>query len=191
LLWTRPRTSQSPRSRLARAVLLLIAAVAISLALPASGIAGKRGSTFAGSCEFAGVVSFNPALGTSSQTTEASAEAIGPCTGTWRSGNRVWTLDGEAVRYHAESVGMQSCGQAEADGTGYFQYRDRRLRFSFHEQRVGTIAPLTLDGRLGGRFNGVATASGDPIVAIQSCLSQGLSEAEITITGSTDPAISG
>lgn len=177
------------RKRLAVAP-LITAVLAIA---PASAAAGDGFNTFTGSCEFTGSVVFDPPIGLSEQRTSAEARAAGPCTGTWqRPSGKVWNLDGDRVRYRAQSTGTQSCGSAEAAGDGFLRYRHRKLRFLFFESRIGASASIRLEGRGGGLFTG--TAEGDPAEAdeiAQACLTSGVSQAGFTLPGSTDPSISG
>jgi hypothetical protein len=172
------------------AIVLLLAAV---LAMPAHAPAAKpkRASTFSGSCDLTGTVAFSPPLTGSPTATRSTAEASGPCTGTWRTRNRTWTLDGDFVTYHAIASGTQSCAQGEATGTGYLRYRGRRLGFTLEESRIAIAADLQISGNRGGAMSGTATAEGDPAAAVQSCLASGIGEAAISGTVTTDPEISG
>jgi hypothetical protein len=95
------------------------------------------------------------------------------------------------VRYHAESQGDQSCAGSVASGAGFLAFKGARIDFTLSENRVGTVAPLEIRGRAGGAFSGTATASGDPVATAAACAGPGLGQANVTISGSTDPTISG
>ena len=170
-------------------------AMLVALLVPASAIpVGERKSrldTFSGSCEFDATVRFTPPLSPAERQTHAEALASGPCTGTWRSHKGTWHLDADEVLYKARSDGTQSCAAAEVPGEGLLKYRGRTLRFSFHEERLGASASIRLDGARGGRFSATASAEGDPAQAVQHCVTEGLGEAEATITGAAEPRISG
>jgi hypothetical protein len=172
-----------------------VATAIAALWMPTAAAGGEehaaKTSTFSGSCQFEGVVSFDPPLGPARQETRADAAAAGPCSGTWRHGGRTWQLDGARVRYRATSFGTQSCDSAEASGEGFLAYRHRRLRFSFAESRVLTSAPIHLEGAAGGAFDGTATATGDPAATVAACAGDGVAESPISIEGETDPEISG
>ena len=99
---------------------LVLAAVLLAAAAPAAE-AKPKPSTFAGTCELSGTVRFTPGLGASAQMTESVADAAGPCTGTWRTGKKTWTLDGDHVTYHAVASGSQSCASGQATGQGYLR----------------------------------------------------------------------
>ena len=185
------------RDRRWQRVVIAAGAMSALLALLAPASATPRGEkksrldTFAGSCEFSVHVRFSPPLTMEERATHAEALASGPCTGTWRSHKGTWQLDGDEVVYRARSDGMQSCGSAAAAGDGFLKYRGRTLRFSFSEDRVGTAAEIRLEGARGGRFDGMGGAEGDPAAAVEACVTDGLGEAEATITGATEPTISG
>jgi hypothetical protein len=173
-------------------IAISILAAALLAAAPPTALAKGKPSTFAGSCELAGTVAFSPALGAAAQQTHATADASGPCSGTWRTGRRTWELDGDEVAYHAETDGSQSCGGAEGvSGEGYLTYRGRRLAFTLEETRVATSAELELTGERSGAAQGSAAAEGDPVAAVQSCSTTGLTQAEIAGTLATTPKISG
>jgi hypothetical protein len=172
----------------------LCLAVAFAGATPGAVAASNDASanSFSGSCDFSGTVTFDPPLTTSSQPTQATAEASGPCSGTWtRPNGGEQTLNDAPVRYHAESDGTQSCGSASAAGTGLLEYARRKIRFAFSEERAGAVAPIRLEGQNGGSFMGTATASGDPLTIIERCAGSGLESVGIDINGSTTPTISG
>ena len=169
--------------------------VLLALLLPAaaapSGEKKLRHDTFAGSCEFAATVRFSPPLSAREQATHAEALASGPCSGTWRSHRGTWRLDGDDVLYKARSEGMQSCAAAEVSGIGALKYRGRTLRFSSYENRVGATASLRLEGTRGGLFEASAAAEGDPVEVVRRCFTDGIGEAAATITGASEPKISG
>lgn len=58
---------------------------------------------------------------------------------------------------------------------------------------MGATALIRLEGRRGGAFEGTTSPRGDedPVEIAKKCASTGLDEAGTTITGSTDPEISG
>ena len=175
----------------------LQAAVAITVGLVVTASAAatperpRKPSTFSGSCEFSGIVRFDPPLTATPQEVTSRAVAEGPCTGTWRHGNKVFQLDGDHVRYRARGAATQGCDSAEATGEGFLKYRRKKLRFAFAESRLLTTAEVRLSGAAGGAFAGEANASGDPLAAVQACFGPGLTESEITLSGATSPEISG
>jgi hypothetical protein len=173
-------------------IAISVLAAALFAAAPPTALAKRKPSTFAGSCELAGTVAFSPALGAAAQQTHATADASGPCSGTWRTGRHTWELDGDQVGYHAETDGMQSCAGAEGvTGEGFLSYRGRRLAFTLEETRVATSAQLELTGERSGAATGTATAEGDPVGAVQSCATTGLAQTGIAGALATEPRISG
>lgn len=179
------------RGRAALAAGGLAVAVGIAAAGPAA--AGDGKDTFEGSCDFPVTVTFDPPLASSARRTHATADGVGRCSGTWITGTgKRRTLDQARVVYHAESDGEQSCAASQgAAGKGFLRYRDHKLKFRFSEDRVATTAQVRLEGRRGGAFDATANSEGDPAEVVQKCASTGLRKATATITGSTDPAISG
>jgi hypothetical protein len=174
-----------------------MAALASVLGIAAAGpaAAGDGKDTFEGSCEFPVTVTFDPPLINSTRQVHAQADGKGRCSGTWTTpAGRTRTLDGAQVVYHAESDGRQSCAASEGPtGEGFLRYREHKLKFRFSEFRVTAPALIRLEGRRGGAFEGTATPTGDedPVEILQKCASTGLDEAGATITGLTDPEISG
>jgi hypothetical protein len=178
-----------------RRTLQATVAVGIGLVVTASATSAaeqpRKPSTLSGSCEFSGIVRFEPPLTATPQEVTSRAVAEGPCTGTWRHGNKVFQLDGDHVRYRAQGTATQGCDSAEATGEGFLSYRRKKLRFAFSESRLLTTAEVHLDGAAGGAFDGEANASGDPAAAVQACFGPGLTESPITLSGATSPEMSG
>jgi hypothetical protein len=180
-----------------RRALIPLIALALVLGMAAAGAAAASSGydTFEGSCEIPATVVFDPPLTGSTQQVHAEADGRGPCTGTWTTAaGRTYTLDGATVMYHAEADGQQSCAGSEGTtGPGFFRYRDRKIKFTFFESRVGALTPIRLEGRRGGVFEGRADPSEDtdPVEVLQKCASTGLDEASVVIRGSTSPSISG
>jgi hypothetical protein len=148
---------------------------------------------FKGSCSLEGEVRFDPALTGTAQTVHAVADAKGTCEGTFTTakGRRINLADHQA-RYYAESDGEQSCEAADASGWGFLRMAGRRrIDFLFAERRVLTVAPLELEGVHSGKLTGTASAGGDPVETIQSCLAEGLASSPVVIELNSDPAISG
>ena len=189
----RPRRPGIVRiSALALACALMVISAFASRGWGSSGAKHSKVETFNGSCDFAGTVTFDPPLSGSIQPTHAVADLNGTCSGTLtRADGRAKRLDRARVRYHAESQGDQSCGTSVASGAGFLDFKQARIDFTLSETRVGTVAPLDINGRAGGSFSGTATASGDPVATAAACAGPGLGRANVTISGSTDPTISG
>ena len=177
------------RRRVVALMLGLVSALGIAVAGPAT--AGPGYDTFEGSCEIPATVVFDPPLTGSTQQVHTVADGRGPCTGTWTTAaGRTLTLDGATVVYHAEADGRQSCSASESTtGPGFFRYRDRKIKFTFSESRVGAYTPIRLEGKRGGAFDGRADPAEDqdPLEILQKCASTGLDEARVVIRGSTDP----
>lgn len=173
---------------------LLTALATIAVAASATTVQAAAADTFEGSCEFAGTVKFDPPLSTSPRDTQATADAEGPCTGTWTTKNgKKHALDGARVVYHAESDGQPSCASSDAEGSGFLRYRDHKLRFRFQELRVGAATRIRLEGRDGGAFEAAVTGTGDTDLSeiIAACAADGLRKVGVEITGTTVPTISG
>jgi hypothetical protein len=158
-----------------------------------SGNGADEAVTFAGSCQLAGVVSFEPPLTTVPQEVRAAARAEGTCSGTLTDadgGSR--ELDGAFTRYRARAVGQESCGAATAEGAGSLKLGGERIGFALTETRVGQPGILTLEGDAGGSATATASASGDedPIAIAQKCAADGLDRVRIDISLAS-PGISG
>jgi hypothetical protein len=165
--------------------------VALVAVLPLVSSAEAARSSFSGSCQLTGEVSFTPPLTLHSQQTQADATAGGACTGTWRRGRQVFRLDQAHVDYRATSSGLQSCSEGEALGTGFLRYRKDKLRFELAEERLGTSVSMRMEGRYGGLFEGTATAEGNPVGLVLSCLTTEISRVEIAIEGLATDWLSG
>ncbi len=186
----RPGVRVTPRHALAVTCL----AGALLAALPLSSASASKGSTetFAGSCSFSGTVTFDPALTGSTQSITQVADLVGTCTGTFtKADGRTRQLENEPAVYHATSTGQASCGEGMARGAGYLEIRNRKLRFSFSENRVAAASSITLDGEGGGSFDGVAHSNGDPVTITMKCNGAGLRRATVDLQGQTTSPISG
>jgi len=179
---------------------VIAAATLVTLALASGNLVGdsragpsaKRVETFKGSCEVVGRVMFTPPLGIEEQETRAVANGTAACDGTLLVRGRTRELDDSRVGYHVVAHGAQSCASAPGGrGRGYLQFKRRKLRFRFYEERIGTSSEVRLEGRVSGSFAGTATATGDPAKILQSCMGEGLSRAGFEIRGETAPKISG
>jgi len=186
----------SANTRPARRSAVMLALTALLLGMQGGGSAGAASGhrafeTFAGSCDLAGEVTFDPGLGTEERATRAVADADGTCSGTYSLRGRTRELEDAPVAYHAVSKGDQSCTSASASGKGFLRFGKRRLRFTLSETRVGVVAQAGLTGRGGGSFSGTAVASGDPVEALESCAEAGLESAEVGLSGQSQPSITG
>lgn len=187
---------QRPGARVTRRHVLAVTCLAGALlaALPISGASASKDSTetFAGSCSFSGTVTFDPPLTNSTQSITQVADLVGTCTGTFmKAGGKPRQLENARAVYHATSTGQASCGQGMARGAGYLEIRNRKLRFSFSENRVAAASSITLDGERGGSFDGVAHSNGDPVTITMKCNGAGLRRATVDLQGQTSSAISG
>jgi hypothetical protein len=163
---------------------ILVAVFMLAAPGPAAAGDGNEGSTFAGSCHFAGTVRFHPPLTNAARPATGRARADGQCSGTFtdRRGNS-HALEGDFVTYVAANHGSMSCGGGVAEGGGYLSYRRHRLRFALTEVRATGGATLLIRGRRGGFAEGLASVSKeeDPLEIAQKCAGPGLDAARVVI----------
>ncbi len=174
--------------------ILLISALALACALMVtSAFAAKHSKveTFTGSCDFAGMVTFDPPLTGSIQPTHAVADLNGTCSGTLREPTAEQATRSSTGALSRRIAGRSVLWRGVASGEGFLDFKEARIDFTLSETRVGTVAPLDIKGRAGGSFSGTATASGDPVATAAACAGPGLGRANVTISGSTNPTISG
>jgi hypothetical protein len=156
---------------------------------------GKAGpATFDGMCQFSGLLRQNPGATNLPQPGEATARAIGTCSGTLTTGRgHVRELEMARARYFARAQGTVSCGGGSATGSGFIRVGRERIDFAFSEIRGPGAAAIVLDGAAGGSAAGEARVSDeeDPVAIAQKCSGEGLTEARINIDIATTPAISG
>jgi hypothetical protein len=176
-------------------IALVIGVLAVLPVAPAGADPDGEGPTsFEGTCAFSGTLRQKPPLTNLPQAGEASASAVGACSGalTDEDGD-VRRLDGDRARYFASARGTASCGGGSAVGSGFIQIRGARLRFRFSEVRGPGAGAITLDGKRGGSAAGVARVSEDedPLEIARLCSGKGLRQVGIDIDIATTPALSG
>ena len=156
-------------------MLSLLAACSVAAAA-----SGHRHTTFEGSCSFSGVLRQDPPVTNLPQPGEATARAVGECSGT-------------PARYFARAHGDISCGGGTATGRGFIRIGRRKLRFLFSEVRGPGAAAVRLEGARGGSAAGEATISPeeDPVQIAQQCSGPGLRSVRIDINIATTPSLSG
>jgi hypothetical protein len=140
----------------------------------------RKPVSFDGSCDFAAVVKFTPAMTNTPQPVAQSATATGTCTGTFTDGKGSSSaLDAAPVTYAASSSGEAvSCLAGTATGAGQLVFPGGALGIAFSETRVAATPLLELTGNAGGKADGVGTPSQsqDPAAAVQDCGGTGLKE---------------
>jgi hypothetical protein len=153
-----------------------------------------RPASFDGTCQFSGLLRQNPGATNLPQPGEATARAIGTCSGmlTGARGHER-ELDMASARYFARARGTVSCGGGSATGSGFIRIGRERIDFAFSEIRGPGAAAIRLEGAAGGSAAGEATVSTeeDPVAIVQKCSGEGLTEARIDIGIATTPVISG
>lgn len=140
--------------------------------------------TFSGSCEFSGIVRFEPPLTNTPQTVSDFARARGTCSGTLTDqSGRSYALSDTPVGYLASDQGANdSClAGPESIGTGEFRFPQGSLRFHLSESRVGGAAELSLTGDQAGSASGEADSTANPTETAQACAGSGLREAPVDI----------
>jgi hypothetical protein len=174
-----------------RTVQILFAGAVATLAMAGT----AQAASFNGSCEFSGVVKFNPPMTTTPQPIAQYADAPGTCTGTFvdRRG-RSYSLDGTPATDRAWSSGdLVSCEFGLASGTGFLSFPRGRIHFTMQEYRPGATPMIQFTGRRsGGAWMAVTPSqSSDPVAALQACSGAGLSEFDLDGQFQTNGAISG
>lgn len=152
-------------------------------------------STFSGSCQLTGSVSFQPALTNSPRSVRQYARASGACSGTFtdRSG-RTHQLSSAPATYQAsEQASGATCGGGTDSGTGVLGFPYGSVSFSISEVRAGPAVTARAQGADGGSAagQGNVSPSESPVTVLQACAGSGLSQAPIDIRLSTTPSISG
>jgi hypothetical protein len=152
-------------------------------------------ASFNGSCEFAGVVVFDPPLTNAAHSLTQHAWARGTCSGTLvdRRG-RPRQLSGAPVRYAATSrADSASCLTGMATGPGVLAFPGARIRFTLSETRATALGVLHLAGRAGGEADGETSpaTSENPAGAVQQCAGSGIERIAIQFRIQTFPSISG
>jgi hypothetical protein len=182
------------------AVRLLSSALAVVLlagaatALAGSGHGRGGTSTFEGTCQFSGLLQQSPPMTNLPQPGEATARAVGACSGTLTDEKgRERSLSSSRARYFARARGDVSCGGGSATGKGFIRVGREKLRFRFSEVRGPGVAAVRLEGVAGGSAAGEARVSEeeDPVAIAQKCSGAGLAEVRIDIDLATTPEISG
>jgi hypothetical protein len=182
------------------AVRIVVSALALAMLATATTAIGVRGhghggpSSFEGTCQFSGLLRQSPALTNLPQPGEATARAVGTCSGTLtneKGGER--ELDASRSKYFARARGDLSCGGGSATGEGFIRVGREKVRFRFSEARGPGVATVKLDGAAGGSAAGEARVSEEenPIEIAQKCSGAGLPEVRIRIDIATTPEISG
>lgn len=150
---------------------------------------------FDGTCQFAGVVKFDPPLTNSPQPITQHARGPGSCSGTLvdRRGRR-HQLDGAHVVYVATEKGDQvSCGAGSDGGRGALVFRQGRLHFTVQESRAAALAILQARGARSGSatITGNVSPEENPADVLQKCAGGGLKQVKLQGQLSTDGTISG
>jgi hypothetical protein len=154
---------------------IIIAAAALAAAAPA------HATSFDGSCDFSGAVSFSPPMTTTPQPVAQSADARGTC-------------NGEPARYLARSSGdAVSCAFGIASGSGRLILVNGSIRFAMTEYRGGATPLIHLVGNRGGEawMPVTPSQSSDPVAAVQACNSGGLSSFALDAHMQTNGALRG
>lgn len=155
----------------------------------------RQATTFDGSCQLTGTVSFLPPLTSTPRPTRDAAFEQGTCSGTLTSHGHARSLGNQAVRYFATDSGQaESCGaNAGASGWGFLAFARATVFFRLSETRATGVAQLSLTGLAGGSAQGVATisSSSNPVQIAEACVGSGLRSTPVDIRLQTTPAISG
>jgi len=147
--------------------------------LLASGSAAA--TSFRGSCSLSGTVAFAPSLTAIARTGQVQATGKGRCS------------DGRSVTVVAQSRGLESCAYGRGTGSGYLDFGDRRLAFSYSELRAGAALLLEARGNRGGSAlaQGNVSFTANPLSILEACATTGLTQAPIDIRLLAPGGISG
>jgi hypothetical protein len=162
-----------------------------------AGAGGKTtpATTFKGSCQLSGRVTFRPGLSNTPRTVYQSVSAPGTCDGTFRDRyGFTHQLNRARVTFSETSVGRNaSCAAGIATGSGSLRFHWGKLRFAFAERRVGAFVNATGTGTRGGSATGYGapSPSENPVGLVQQCGGSGIKQARVDIHLVTTPEISG
>jgi polyvinyl alcohol dehydrogenase (cytochrome) len=156
---------------------------------------GDPASTFSGSCQLSGTVSFKPPLTVRPQPIDQDATATGTCTGTFVDrGGHSHALNAAPVSYRGTEHGDDaSCGGGTDSGSGQLTFPYGTIGFAISEVRATGGVVATITGNAGGSARALAepSPSQSPASIAQACAGTGLREAAIDIQVRTTPDLSG
>jgi polyvinyl alcohol dehydrogenase (cytochrome) len=155
----------------------------------------ERPSTFSGSCQLSGSVSFRPGLTNSPQSVSQIARASGRCSGTFTDGRgRTHQLSNTPATYAAsEQASNATCAAGTDTGAGAVTLPYGKVDFTITETRAGPTVGATAKGSNGGSAIGEGNVSPteSPVTIAQACGGAGLTRVPIDIRLRTTPSISG
>jgi hypothetical protein len=161
----------------------LLTALSLIVALGIAPANADSGTTFTGTCVWAGTLTFDPGLTLTPRPTRMHAGSTGTCTGTLRGGSSTAQVSNAPAQFELDtsSDGLSCLGGLIA-GTATLAVGNASIDVNIAEVQLATASILRLSGRSTGTAISVATIDtrANPLSTL-GCMGSGVAEVPITL----------